>query len=70
MFKIQNQMFQKTFQVSRKMPNKKPKSQILKRKLKEEKKRRQMVKLSQDKLLMCMKEVNLIILENLQGKSI
>lgn len=70
MFKIQNQMFQKTFQVSKKMPNKKPKSQILKKKLKEERKQKQMVKLSQDKLLMYMKEVNLTILENLQEKSI
>ena len=70
MFKIQNQMFQKTFQVSKKMPNKKPKNQILKKKLKEERKQKQMVKLSQDKLLMYMKEVNLTISENLQEKSI
>jgi hypothetical protein len=42
----------------------------LKKKLKEERKQKQMVKLSQDKLLMYMKEENLTILENLQEKSI
>lgn len=64
MHKRLNLMFQKTFQVSIKMSKKKPKKWILKRKLEKEKKQKQMVKLNQDKLLMYMKEGNLIILEN------